>query len=502
MDSTGTETLDGLLADLDRRGIRLRLDDGRLRYTAPPGALTEDLRTQLQASKAEVIERLRQATKMACSTTSFPQRRFWELQSLNPDACFYNDPFLFRLSGPLDAGILRRCFNAIVARHEILRTTLQQRDGELMQVIAPAGEIDWVEADVGQAVSPAAAATALLRQEVRRPFDLGSDAGLRAVLVRTADEEHLLQVCLHNTVFDLFSLTVILNELSLHYSAFAAGQSPDLTPPAQYSEYVREQEALLGSGSGMAERREYWLAWFRRGDPPAWTWIHQKSAPALPGFESHVNWLRHSPERTAQFHAMCRRHGVTPYIAILAAYFLTLRHYTGCDDLTIGTTYSNRHGLRFASMIGATILVPSLRVDMGGDPSVAALLGRVRDVLAAALTHQDVPVDQVIPRDSKRPLFRVVCSAFPETPQGKLRLPGIEATWLEDWINDVSRPDLYMVMWESPAAPGMALTCHTMHKVDVFELETAAAMTMLLESVLDAMVQDPTRTASAILASC
>ena len=492
---TGTEALDGLFTDLNTRGIRLRLEGGLLRYTSPPGALTPELRAQLQASKAAVIERLRTAPP-SVAPTSFPQRRFWELQRLNPEEPFYNDPFLFRLRGPLDTGILLRCFNAIVARHEILRTTLQQRDGELMQLIAPAGEIDWVEADVRQEVSPAAAATTLLRREVRRPFDLGRDAGLRTALVRTADEEHLLQVNFHNTVFDLFSLTVVLNELSLHYSAFAAGQSPQLQPPAQYSEYVQWQQSVLITG--MEERREYWHEWFRHGDPPAWTWMSQKSAPDQPGFESHVNWVRRSPERSAQFHAMCRRHGVTPYIAVLAAYFLTVRHYTGCADLTIGTTYSNRHGERFASMIGATILVPSLRMDSSDDPSMAVLLGRVRDVLAAALTHQDVPVDQVIARDSKRPLFRVVCSAFPETPQGKLRLPGIEAIWLEDWINDVSRPDLYMVMWENQSS----LTCHTMHKRDVFEPETAAAMVGLFESALDAMMKDATQTASAILASC
>ena len=499
MDGTGTETLDALLADLERRGIQLRLEGDRLRYSTPPGGLTPDLRMQLQASKAEVIERLRLAPA-AAAPTSFPQRRFWELQRLNPADSFYNAPFLFRLRGPLDAGLLRRAFNAIAARHEILRTTLHKRNGELMQAISPSGELDWVEADVEQADSPCDAATALLRREVRRPFDLGRDAGLRAVLVRTTAKEHLLQVIFHNTVFDFISLRVVLNELSLHYSAFAEGQSPDFPPPAQYSEYVQWEASLLGSG--MEKRREYWREWFRRGDPPAWTWTQQKKALAQPGFESHVNWIRLSPEKTAQLHAMCHRHGVTLYVAVLAAYLLTIRRYTGCADLTIGTTCSNRHGRRFASMIGATILVPALRVDSGDDPSVAVLLRRVRDVLAAALTHQDIPIDQVIPRGSKQPLFRVVFSGFPETPQGNLELPGMEAAWQEEWINDVSRPDLYLVMCESPAASGMALTCHTMHKVDVFEPETAKAMITLLEAVLDAMVLDPTQAASVILASC
>ena len=113
----------------------------------------------------------------------------------------------------------------------------------------------------------------------------------------------------------------------------------------------------------------------------------------------------------------------------------------------------------------------------------------------------------MLARESKQPLFRVVCSAFPESPQGKLRLPGVDATWVEDWINDVSRPDLYMVMWERPTTSegqgsALALTCHAMHKQGVFEPETAAAMIKLLEAVLDAMMRDTAQTASALLATC
>jgi len=138
--------LQSLLTDLEQRNIKLWVDGERLRYSAPQGVLTPVLRSHLQERKAELIDWLQRAQsnpeRERLYPPSFAQRRFWTLQQLNPGDSFYNVPFAFRLSGPLDTGKLRETFNAIVRRHEVLRTTLQQRDGELMQVVAPRGEVN------------------------------------------------------------------------------------------------------------------------------------------------------------------------------------------------------------------------------------------------------------------------------------------------------------------------------------------------------------------------
>ncbi len=178
---------------------------------------------------------------------------------------------------------------------------------------------------------------------------------------------------------------------------------------------------------------------------------------------------------------------MTVYIAMLTAYLLATRQFTGCDDITIGTTYSDRDDHRFASMIGASIVVPALRVDMSDNPGMPELLLRVREVVAAALTHQDLPVEEVLPRDSKGPLFRMVCTAFPETPHGKLRLPGVKSTWVEDWLNPISRPQLYLVIWEAPGPSGTSLTCHMMHRQDVWDHDMALEMMRTFETIVQSM---------------
>ncbi len=468
-----------LLEELAERGIQLRLEGEALRFTAPVGALTPGLRARIQESKPAVIAHLRAAAAAPLPAT-LSQGRFWQLQRLDPDSAFFNAPFLFRLTGKLRPDLLRRALEAVAARHDSLRTTLHERDGTLVQVVGAGGGLDWQAADAAEQD-----ALDIMRQAMLRPYDLARDPVLRATLVRTADSEHLLQLCLHNVGFDMASLLVILDELSAHYAALAAGRRPDLPAPVQYAEYQRWHAARLATG--MDRRRAYWRDWFAKGEPPAWSWPPCEAGRSDAAFSSLPTWAWLSAGQHAALQAFSRAHGVTVYIAMLTAYLLATRQLTGCADLTIGTSYSDRDDTRFASMIGASIVVPALRVDMTDGPEMGTLLLRVRDVVAAALTHQDMPVEEVIPRAAKGPLFKLVCSAFAQTPHGRLRLPDIRAEWLDDWWNPVSRPTLYLIIWEVPGPDGPALKCHMMHRRDVWDEATARDMMTAFEAAVRTM---------------
>lgn len=472
--------LQPLLRELEGLGIQLRLDGEALRFTAPSGALTAELRARLQACKPALIAHLRSAPLPA----SLPQRRFWALQQLDPDWAFYNVPFLFQLRGRLDAAALHRALDAVVARHDSLRTTLHQRDGILVQVIAEQGGVEWREADLLGA--PDGEAECLLRQDMLRAYDFAADPALRATLLRTEAEAFLFQLCLHNVVFDMASMLAILAELSELYASIVEGRPALLATPVQYAEYTRWQAARIAPG--MARRMAYWQDWFARGEQTAWTWP-ARDTQAMPGFDTLPSWARLSAEEHAKLQSVSRAQGVTVTIAVLAAYLLGLRDFLGCDDLTIGTTYSDRDDNRFEGMVGASIVVPALRVDMRDQPTLPTLLHRVRDVLAAALANQDLPLDEVLPDRPKGPLFRMVCTAFADTPHGKLRLPGIRAAWREEWWNPISRPALYLVLWETPGPAGPGLTCHMMHRQDVWDAAMVERMNTLFQQRLHDMIR-------------
>ncbi|HXJ38193.1 MAG TPA: condensation domain-containing protein, partial [Bryobacteraceae bacterium] len=294
-----TSILQTLLSELEHRHIRLWAEGERLRFAAPERELTPALRAQLQARKSELLEWLRRDPRNAhrpearICRPSFAQHRFWTLQQINPTDSFYNVPFAFQLCGELDSEALRQSFNAIVRRHESLRTTLQKRDGALLQVIAPDGEINLTVEDVRNLGSAARhGGLNTIRTEMQRPFDLARESGLRAILVRVDDREYTLLLCLHNTLYDQASLLVLLKELSLHYSAFVADASVLLAPPTQYAEYAQWQE--ISRQARAEERLDYWRDWFSRGEPPAWDWILPDPAPSGTSFRTHVSWQRFS----------------------------------------------------------------------------------------------------------------------------------------------------------------------------------------------------------------
>ena len=491
-----------LLEELEGRGIKLRLDGDKLRYTAPPDALTPELRLKLQARKAELVQHLSTATTLC--PASFAQKRFWTLQQLDPKETFYHAPFLFKILGAVDPGVVRSSFDAMVARHEILRTVLKQIDGQLMQVISPKGEVAWFETRM-----PGASQSDLhawMADEARRPFDLAAASGLHVAFASVpgtepSEDASYLQICFHNTLFDHPTLLNVLKEFSAHYNALVSGVPVGLPPVTQYSEYAKWQAGTVAPGSSLVEeRRQYWRDWFRAGEPPPWTWRNQNSGPQAKNFDSHLLWHRYSADLTRRLHASCRRHAVTPYIAIVAAYFLLLRRYSGCSDITVGTTYVIRPDWRFESMIGASEVVPALRVDLGDNPTIASLLGRVKDVVTSALTYQDIPLKEVFPDRQGGPLFKAVFSAYPETLRGKLQLNGLDVEWVEDWMHDQTRPDLYLVTWETETGGGRELGGVWLPKKSLFDLDAANEMNTWFGGVLEAIADDPGKTVAELIA--
>jgi hypothetical protein len=148
---------------------------------------------------------------------------------------------------------LQKALDALVARHESLRTTLVARDGNPVQMVAPAGYVDLAVIELTQWLEPERQAEAdrRLRAAARRPFDLARDLLLRASLLRLEATEHLLLVSVHHIASDGWSQGVLFRELALLYDAFTMGKPaalPDL--PIQYADYaVWQRQWLQGERS-------------------------------------------------------------------------------------------------------------------------------------------------------------------------------------------------------------------------------------------------------------
>jgi Condensation domain len=195
---------------------------------------------------------------------SFAQQRLWFLDQLTPGSATYNIPAVIRLEGRLDVDALARSLDAIISRHEVLRSTFPAVDGNPVQVIAAAAQIKLARVNL-QALPAAereAAAQKLAREEALRPFDLAEGPLLRVALLQLDEQVHIALLTMHHIISDGWSHSVLVRELAALYEAFTRGQASPLPELAvQYADYAVWQRAWLQgwpTGDGNWRPRRCW----------------------------------------------------------------------------------------------------------------------------------------------------------------------------------------------------------------------------------------------------
>src|SRR5688572_26726278 len=157
---------------------------------------------------------------------SFAQQRLWFLHRLEPGSSAYNMPFALRLGGPLNVAALHRAIEIIVARHEALRTTIAELDGDLIQAIAPPAPVMLPIVDLSELPDRERESEVLrlAAAEAQTLFDLYQGPLIRVQLLKLTQQEHVLLLTIHHIVSDGWSMGVLFSELATLYEAFANGR--------------------------------------------------------------------------------------------------------------------------------------------------------------------------------------------------------------------------------------------------------------------------------------
>jgi len=422
---------------------------------------------------------------------SFAQQRLWFIEQLNPGMAAYIFPAAARLSGPLDVAALTRSLDAIMQRHEILRTRFETVDEQPCQIASLAAALALPLADL-QALPPAeqdAHVQRLLLRESQRPFDLARGPLLRAALLRLGAQEHVLVLMLHHIVADAWSTTVLIREVAALYAAYARGL-PDPLPalPIQYADFAVWQRAWL-HGPALTTQLAYWRS--SLANLPVLELPTDTPRPAVQTFRGAMHAFTLPRALIDQINALGRREGVTLFMALLATFQCLLRYETRSDDIVVGTDVAGRTRPETEGLIGLFVNQLVLRTNLAGNPTFRVLLGRVREVALDAYAHQDVSFEQLVaelaPERSlgRNPLFQVMFM-LENTPMAALALPGLTMTPLVV-DNGTVHFDLIFIMRETPDGLG----CTIQYNTDLFRVATIMRMAGHFERLLQAVVADP-----------
>ncbi|MBT2296178.1 non-ribosomal peptide synthase/polyketide synthase [Pseudomonas fluorescens] len=421
---------------------------------------------------------------------SYAQERQWFLWQLEPTSSAYHIPAALRLRGALDLSALQRSFDALVARHESLRTRIVQQDGQAWQVIDPAAPlqilVQTVPADLDED-----ALKALVAQETRGLFDLQQGPLMRVRLLRLAVDDHVLVLTQHHIVSDGWSMQVMVDELMDGYAGFSAG-TPRIRPSlaVQYADYAAWQRQWMDAGE-RDRQLGYWTA--RLGDNlPLLELPTDRARPAEQSYRGARLEVPVSASLAEGLKQLAQRENVTLFVVLLASFQALLHRYSGQADIRVGVPVANRNRVETEGLIGFFVNTQVLKAEIDSQQSLRSLLLQVHEAVLGAQAHQDLPFEQLVdalqPERSlsHSPLFQVMHNHQTRHPrQGAAQLSQVDAQALT-WATDTAKFDLTLDTFESTDQVWAELTYAT----DLFDAATLERMARHWTNLLQALVAD------------
>lgn len=419
---------------------------------------------------------------------SYAQERMWFLDQLYPGTPALNCDFAIRLRVAFNIAVLEQTLDEIVKRHEILRTTFREINGEAVQVIGLPLHVSVPLIDLShlEAAEQEREAMRLSTEEARLPFDLTRGPLLRIKLLRLAPDDYYLLLTLHHIVADYSSMLVFSEEVKALYTAYSLGlPSPLPELPIQYADFTIWQREQFQKGV-LQSQLEYWrkqladLPRLRlptdRPHSPVATWEGAKLSIQLP------------VELLARLREIARQHDCTVFMLLLAAFQVLLFRYAGQNDVVVGVPIANRTPGGAEKLIGFFVNSLVMRARLHEGMSFRELLTKVRETVLEAFSNQDLPFERLVEelhpeRDvNQHPLFQVSFQSVPvpSTASSSTRI-GVE--------RGTATIDLAVEVEEHPQTPLVRFEYSTRRFDEATIARMARHFRTLLEAIADGVDQ-------------
>ncbi|WP_394620024.1 amino acid adenylation domain-containing protein [Lentzea sp. JNUCC 0626] len=414
------------------------------------------------------------------------QQRLWLLHRLHPQATDYNTGVGLRLRGPLDLVALRTALDGLVQRHETMRTTFDEVDGQGVQVVAPQGTVPLRVEDLSGAADDTL--DRLFTEELTTPFDLRVGPLVRAVLAKVAGDDHVLLLNQHHIITDGWSVRIQVDDLIELYRSAVRRSPADLTPaPTRYTDFAVWQRRRLDSGT--SDDLAHWRRALADLEP-----LDLPTDRPRPSQRTTAGAVHREPLPAGlvnRLTAIGRDRGTTLFTTLAAAVQVLLARYTGRRDVAVGTASAGRGRPELDDLVGFFVNTLVIRSTVDPDLTFDRFLADVRETVLDAFAHDELPFDRVVDavRPGRDPSSAPLVQALVVLQQEMVRSASIDDLHIDE--HHLPRPrarfELLVEFWPRDGSLDLTLEYNT----DLWDPTTIRRMAGHLKVLLAGVAADP-----------
>jgi amino acid adenylation domain-containing protein len=421
---------------------------------------------------------------------SFAQQRLWFLEQLDPGNPAYNFPIATRFTGQLNLHALQQAVDALIARHESLRTRFIANGQTPQQDILPGATVTLERVDLRGAA--AGVIQDKLTELSQLPFDLTNAPLLRAHLLETDSNanDSILLLVTHHIVSDGWSLSVLFSDLTELYNSFNAGRTASLPALSiQYADYASWQRAWFDDNE-LKRQLDFWRAQLKDADSVL-ELPTDKLRPVEQSYRGASVAKQLSAASIESIKALAQQHQATLFMTLLAVFNVLLARYARQQHIVVGTPIAGRKRPELENLIGFFSNTLALHTDLSADPDFSELLAQIKRNTLAAYDHQDLPFEKLVEelrpvRDmSRSPIFQTMF-VLQNTPVGSSRFAELRAESV-NFEMGIAKFDVLLEVRET----ANGLQAGLQYNADLFVPATIERMLEHFECLLNSVAANP-----------
>ncbi len=399
-----------LINELEENNISISLDNDDLKLNYEGAEIDTDILQKLKENKESLISYLKKYTNIEAYQeipcvelqesylVSDGQRRLWALSQLEEASVTYNMPFQIELAGDYSEEYFQLSLDAVIARHEILRTVFKPNvSGEVRQYIIAKESFDFKLCYLnfqGDA-HPEKSAQSYISKDSYAPFDLEAGPLLRASLLKLSENKFVFYFNMHHIISDGWSMDVLSKEVISFYQQYSEGHMPVIAPlKIQYKDYAAWQLSQMNDESNMIDKT-YWMEKLS-GELPLLDLPATKARPTVKTYNGHSFKTYLSKDLTLDLKQFSQDRGGSLFMSLLSVLNVLFNKYTSEQDIIIGSPVAGRDHSDLNDQIGFYVNTLAFRSFVNPSDSFNTFYDTIKESTLLSYSHQKYSFDRLV----------------------------------------------------------------------------------------------------------